>query len=168
MARPLHSKAHYRPPFEAPARATMQRFKQVLVAIDFNGASEHALELGTSIAEAFESSLTVLHVWQVPLHPYMDLELSAPELVRSVQRAAALRLGTTLHDLRRRLPRSQSLLRVGAPADQILAAARKVRADLLVLGTHGRRGLSHAILGSVAERIVRESAVPVLTARAID
>jgi len=51
----------------------------------------------------------------------------------------------------------------GDPAERVLETARGLEADLIVMGTHGRRGLSHLVLGSVAERVVRESLVPVLT-----
>jgi len=61
---------------------------------------------------------------------------------------------------------AQTLFVEGLPADEILRAARRARADLVVMGTHGRRGVSRLFMGSVAERVVRESRVPVLTVRA--
>jgi nucleotide-binding universal stress UspA family protein len=62
--------------------------------------------------------------------------------------------------------RYETLVTRGDPAEQVLNAARSLEADLIVMGTHGRKGLSHLVLGSVAERVVRESPVPVLTAHA--
>ena len=60
--------------------------------------------------------------------------------------------------------RHEMLVISGDPAEQVLNTARGLDADLIVMGTHGRKGLSHLVLGSVAERVVRESSVPVLTA----
>ncbi len=60
--------------------------------------------------------------------------------------------------------RCETLVTSGDPAEQVLETARDLDADLIVMGTHGRKGLSHLVLGSVAERVVRESPIPVLTA----
>ena len=62
--------------------------------------------------------------------------------------------------------RYETLVISGDPAERVLETARGLAADLIVMGTHGRKGLSRLVLGSVAERVVRESPVPVLTVRA--
>jgi nucleotide-binding universal stress UspA family protein len=74
-----------------------------------------------------------------------------------------------LRDLAARLERdgvsAEVFVRVGKPADEILACAAEHGADIIVMGTHGRTGIRHLLAGSVAERVVRASAVPVLTTR---
>jgi nucleotide-binding universal stress UspA family protein len=67
--------------------------------------------------------------------------------------------------VQQKLPQAKAILRSGVPWREILSAVEDVAADLVVMGTHGRRGVSHALLGSVAEKIVRLSPVPVLTVR---
>jgi nucleotide-binding universal stress UspA family protein len=143
----------------------MQAFKHILVPSDFSGSSERALELAVKLATTFDAKLTLLHVWEIPVYPYMHFVLSSAELIRSVEEAAEHRLEAALRELQKRLPAARSLLKMGVPWEQILATAKEERADVIVMGTHGHRGVKHALLGSVAEKVVRLAPVPVLTAR---
>jgi nucleotide-binding universal stress UspA family protein len=77
--------------------------------------------------------------------------------------AAQEALDSALSSARARYPRCEGLLQAGAPYERILAVAKESGVDLIAMGTHGRRGVSRFMLGSVAERIVRMSPVPVLT-----
>ncbi|MFZ2062338.1 MAG: universal stress protein [Candidatus Binatus sp.] len=77
------------------------------------------------------------------------------------------REGQLIRLARQRIPASvryETLVLTGDPAERVLETARALDADLIVIGTHGRKALSHLILGSVAEKVVRESQIPVLTA----
>jgi nucleotide-binding universal stress UspA family protein len=76
---------------------------------------------------------------------------------------AQIALDRALEKTRATFPRAESVLVRGDPCEGILHVARERNADLIVMGTHGRRGLSRAFLGSVAERVVRTSPTPVLT-----
>lgn len=143
----------------------MQDFKHILVATDFASSSERALELAVKLAAKFDAKLTLLHVWEIPVYPYMDFVLSSAELLRSVEEAAQQRLAAMLSELQKRLPSARSLLKMGVPWEQILATAKEEQADVIVMGTHGRRGVEHVLMGSVAEKVVRLASVPVLTAR---
>ncbi|HVY25361.1 MAG TPA: universal stress protein [Polyangiaceae bacterium] len=143
----------------------MQAFKNILVATDFSSSSERALELAVKLATKFEAKLTLLHVWEVPVYPYMDFVLSSAELMRNVEQAAEHRLSAALRELQERIPAARSLLKMGVPWEQILATAKEEQVDVIVMGTHGRRGVEHFVLGSVAEKVVRLAPVPVLTAR---
>jgi nucleotide-binding universal stress UspA family protein len=143
----------------------MQTFKHILVATDFSSSSERALDLGIQLAASFDAKLTLLHVWEIPVYPYMEFVLSSAELVATVERAAEQSLASVLREAHKRLPSARSMLKMGTAWEQILAAAKDEGADLIVMGTHGRRGLSHAVMGSVAEKVVRLASVPVLTAR---
>lgn len=143
----------------------MKPFKHILVPTDFGPSSVHAVELAVSLAGALDAELTLLHVWEVPTSLYSGLVLNTTEMIASIERAAADNLDEALHALRQRLPKAKSTLQMGAPWREIVDAALSKNADLIVMGTHGRQGLSHALLGSVAEKVVRLSTVPVLTAR---
>jgi nucleotide-binding universal stress UspA family protein len=143
----------------------MKTFKHILVPTDFEEASSGALELATSLAQAFDARVTLLHVWEIPIYPYMDFMLNSDVITR-VEDAAVKRLGTTLEKLRAVSPNAESCLKTGRPSQGILDAIQELKPDLVVMGTHGRHGVGHAILGSVAEKVVRQSHVPVLTVHA--
>ena len=138
-------------------------FKHIVVATDFSDCSQGALDLALEIAGKFDSKLTLVHSWEAPSYSYAGGVYVTVDLVTPIEQAAAALLDRATAELKTRLPGAQSMLRAGAPWEEILAAAELVRADLIVLGTHGRRGLSHALLGSVAEKVVRLAKVPVLT-----
>ena len=121
-----------------------------------------------ALAKACRAPLVLVHV-MTPPSPFVG-EDSAPssyaELLAVARRSAKRRLAALLARTRREGVRARSVFAEGLPADEILRAARRARADLIVMGTHGRTGLSHFFMGSVAERVVRESRCAVLTVRA--
>jgi nucleotide-binding universal stress UspA family protein len=143
----------------------MKVFEHILVATDFSESSTAAVDMAVALATSFNAELTLLHAWEISVYPYMEYVLGPPDLMRDVEAAAARALEESLQTLKRRAPWAKSALRVGTPWRQILDAQRALRADLIVMGTHGRRGINHALLGSVAEKVVRFSEVPVLTVR---
>jgi nucleotide-binding universal stress UspA family protein len=143
----------------------MQTFKHILVPTDFHEASAAALDLAVSMAQAFDAKVTLLHVWELPVYPYMDFMLNS-SLISQVEDAAVKGLAQGLETLQKRLPGAQSKLKTGLPWQGVLEAINELQADLVIMGTHGRRGLSRLTLGSVAERVVRMSPVPVLTVHA--
>jgi nucleotide-binding universal stress UspA family protein len=133
-----------------------------LVATDFEASSARALEFAMEIAGAFGARLTVLHVWEIPVYPYMDFMLNS-DVVSSVEDRALAELERTLETVRKRIPNADSKLKTGDPWAGILEAIEELQPDLVVMGTHGRRGINRALIGSVAEKLVRLSPVPVLT-----
>jgi nucleotide-binding universal stress UspA family protein len=134
----------------------------LLCAVDFEPASRRAIDLAREIAKPLGAELCLLHVYQLPVYTYPGLEPQIlPELLRDIIAAA----GKALQQLAADVGVPRTLLREGDPARGILEGAREVGAAMIVMGTHGRRGLSHALLGSVAEKVVRESEIPVLTVR---
>ena len=146
----------------------MSAFRRILHSTDFSPASAPAFRRAVGLAKACRAPLVLVHVMTppsqfigegTPPRTYADLLLIA-------RRSAAKRLAALLTRARRNGIRAQTLFVEGLPADEILRAARRARADLVVMGAHGRRGVSRLFMGSVAERVVRESRVPVLTVRA--
>jgi universal stress protein A len=146
-------------------------FTKVLAATDFSDDSIYALEYAEELARRFSAEILVMHVDQ-PLTPVMVSELS-PGLdigvmnrIAEEQRLLALReLDRITARLRDAGLKSRGLLKVGAPFLEIINTAHGEGADLIVLGTHGRSGLAHVLMGSVAERVVRKAHCPVLTIR---
>lgn len=149
----------------------MATFTKILAATDFSDDSSYALAYAEELARRFSAEILVMHVDQ-PLAPVMVSELSpgldvgAMSRIAEEQRLLALReLDLTTARLRDGGLKSRGLLKVGAPFLEIINAAHGEGADLIVLGTHGRSGLAHVLMGSVAERVVRKAHCPVLTIR---
>lgn len=142
-----------------------QSFKHILVATDFSEHSERAIQLATEFATAFQSSLTLLHVYESPVALFSESALRWGNLVEPSLEEAESRLAERVELIGRKIPQIGAKIRQGIPSQQILAGAQEYGADLIVMGTHGRRGLARTLLGSVAEKVVRHSTVPVLTVR---
>jgi nucleotide-binding universal stress UspA family protein len=140
----------------------VEDFTHILAPTDFEAASADALQLAVSLASKLRARLTLLHVWEIQLYPYMDSIMNT-EMMYRIERAAKERLMALLAELRPTLPDAQARLETGAPGPTILEMIPKLGVDLVVMGTHGRHGLARTLLGSVAESVVRASNVPVFT-----
>jgi universal stress protein A len=147
----------------------MKRIRKILVATDFSGSAREALFFAVELAQRFQASLAVLHVYQAPSLPIPTYPTPPPSMVAElaklldeIDRAlAALR-----SEIRERGgPEVATLTAEGTPVREILQELRDGEYDLLVVGTHGRTGFRHALLGSVAEKVVRSAPCPVLTVR---
>lgn len=102
--------------------------------------------------------ILLLHVEPVPV--------AGSKMGAAAHAAAERQLAHTVQELLHRRLRARGLLRPGAPDEEILNAAETERAGLIVMGTHGRKGIAQMVMGSVAERVVRSATCPVLTVRA--
>lgn len=141
--------------------------KTILVPIDFGDASTAALDYAVDLAERLDAKVFVLHSFEIPIVGFPDgvmpanAELTSQVIARSEKALADARA----RHATRKVPLT-TLLEQGDAREVILAKAKELGADLLVLGTHGRRGIARALLGSVTETVVRTSPIPVLTVRA--
>jgi universal stress protein A len=124
--------------------------RMILFPTDFSDCARHAGARAAAFARHFGARVHVLHV---------DPPVTAPTRPERLAQAVA-DLGPDLD--------VTSATTAGPPARAICAAARRTGADLIVIGTHGRTGVSHALLGSVAEAVVRRAPCPVLTIRAVE
>lgn len=141
----------------------MALFRHVLVATDFSQCSERALELGIKMADALGAQLTIVHVWDVPAYVYTNPAFIPSDVVTPIVDAAKDQLNDAVAAARALVPNAGAMLRQGVAWREILAARDELDADVIVIGTHGRTGLAHVFLGSVAEHVVRAAPVPVLT-----
>jgi universal stress protein A len=144
-------------------------FTRILVPTDFSEPADAALAYAKSLAQASEASLHVLHVIEDPLSPMAGVDgmgqLPA-DLPETVRREAEGTLASRFGPADRERTRGTVEIRMGSLAARaIVDAANEQGADLIVMGTHGRTGLAHLVLGSVAERVVRTAHCPVLTMR---
>ncbi len=138
----------------------MTGWRRICCAVDFSDASGSALNEAADLARRFRAELTVIHVHEDPGLVSAALD-SPPEPFQLEPKLAAWRAGAQLaatHPV-------HSAVLVGAPAAEILRFVARESFDLLVVATHGRTGIKHPVLGSVAERVVREATCPVLVVR---
>ena len=137
-------------------------FKKILCPIDFDENSFAALDAAATMARQWDATVEVLHVVPIIIQPggtpiYIDVYTAQEQEAQAkLLELAKTHLAGVKYELR---------TTVAQPAAAILRAQQKDNADVIVMSTHGRRGLTHLILGSVAERVVREAQCPVLTIR---
>ncbi len=141
----------------------MVSFKSILVPIDFGEPSKHAVEVAIDLATQYRGTVTLVHTWEVPVYAYGNADLPMVNLLTDVEEAAKQELADALAAVKKKLPDAQAILTRGVAWREILATIEAKKPDLVVMGTHGRRGIGRILLGSVAEKIVRTSPVPVLT-----
>ena len=143
----------------------MITLKNVLVATDFGEAADAALLYGLTIARKFGATLHVLHVANAVFSQALGPEtLTLPTLQSDIENAARVRLAELLTDSDGSGPPTKPVVfTASSPSFTIVDYARDNNIDLIVTGTHGYTALKHALLGSVAERVVRMAPCPVLT-----
>ncbi|MBI2206617.1 MAG: universal stress protein [Candidatus Rokubacteria bacterium] len=140
---------------------------KILCATDFSEAGQAAEQQALELAGALGAELVYVHVSaEAMLYRGVAFAVTDAQRVYDAQRRwAEDTLAARVAAAGQRGVPARSVLRVGVPFDQIVDAARDERADMLVLGTHGRTGLDRLLMGSVAERVVRLAPCPVLTVR---
>jgi nucleotide-binding universal stress UspA family protein len=150
------------------AAETPVRIKRILVPFDFGEPAAHALAFAQQLAPTFGASVEALYVVPympsaaVPLPELGALPLAARPIEEVLEEGKA-RLHEALSSEDETHRYLRKTVKLGDPRVEILAAAEAENVDLIVMGTHGRTGPSRLLLGSVAERIVREATCPVLT-----
>lgn len=135
----------------------MLRFKKILSPMGFDQNSLSALRVAIELAQEREASLCLLHV--VPMPPGPEVAISFGKMEAEVR----IRLERLARQKVNGKVRYEVEVTMGDPGVEILQTAKKRGADLIVMATHGRKGLRHFVLGSVAERVVREAPCLVLT-----
>ena len=141
--------------------------KNILVATDFSEPSAVALAYGRDLARSYGARLHVLHVIEDVMIRYSsEIGFALPELQADLEKAARRDLDALIAEDDRRTMEVVSTIEtsVNIPG-AIVAYARECDIDLIVTGTHGRGAVSHLLMGSVAERVVRSAPCPVLTVR---
>jgi nucleotide-binding universal stress UspA family protein len=149
----------------------MPELEKILVPVDFSECSARALALAQTFAERTGGTIDVLHVWRTPTFVPVGVMI-VPEsgeqqsLAEVVERAARTEFEAFVKAQREAgIAIANVKMEEGDPWQVISSVAEKHGYGLIVMGTHGRSGLMHVLMGSVAERVVRQSSVPVLTVR---
>jgi nucleotide-binding universal stress UspA family protein len=139
-------------------------FRRILVPIDFTEVSTHALDWGIELAASVGASVTVMHSYAIPIAGFPDGALvPTPSIAAALREGAQKALEAAVQGRRGGAVPLETVLREGEAWEAIVTVADEIDADLIVVGTHGRHGLARALLGSVAEHVVRTAHRPVLT-----
>lgn len=146
----------------------MKPFKKILVPTDFSPHSQEAVRTAVDVAQKYGASITLIHVYEpvaytlpegyVLVTPQQLVDLNS-ELERRLATAKAEAVQAGAREI------STELLQ-GPPPNEIVNFAQQKAMDLIVMGTHGRTGIKHTLLGSIAERVLRKAPCPVLTVKA--
>lgn len=135
----------------------------ILVPIDFQDASLTALALARDLGARLGLEVVLLHVYSIPIAIYPGFgPIMAPGLPEEIAAAAK----QAIEQLAASNGGLKSMIRAGEPASEILRAIEETKPAMVAVGSHGRKGIAHLLLGSVAEKVVRSSASPVLTVHA--
>jgi len=135
------------------------QIKRILVPIDFSDDSLNALAYARDLATQLGAELLLLHVIE-PIHFITESDVYTQQRHLSTAQLECIAV-----ELRAQGQRFRTMVRGGIPSKVVSDTAKRARAGLIVMGTHGRTGLAHAVIGSIAEKVVRTASCPVLTVR---
>jgi nucleotide-binding universal stress UspA family protein len=141
----------------------MFSIKTILVTTDFSDFSIAALEYAFSLATVHDASVHLLHV--VDARQWPTLRKSGKLSAAGLERAARQNMQQFINETVDEYSVVTPVIRSGIPADEIARYGREAQADLIVIATHGRTGLAHALIGSIAEKVIRCSTVPVFVVK---
>lgn len=143
-----------------------RELRTILVPTDFSQHAEGALDFALDLARRFGAELQLLHVYDYPTYLLPEGGLMpGADLLGDIQGETERRFKQLEIRLAGSLVPMRTVSRQGVPLVEILRYAREIQADLIVMGTHGRTGIKHFLIGSVAEKVVRKAPCPVLTVR---
>jgi len=140
------------------------RFRHILVPTDFSQASRQALRYAAAFARPCASEVALVHVIEPPPYPEFGYA-HIPAKEATLKREVYEKLEEPVQELAHAGVKAASVIRHGGAAHEIAAQAREQSSDLIVIATHGRGAIAHALLGSTAERVVRHAPCPVLVVR---
>jgi len=147
-------------------KETAMIVQHVLVPIDFSATADRALAYAIALAQQLQARLTLLHVLDMTPVTMDEMTVGVVATYLEEQEIEAQHLlQASLERVQRAGLQGDSLLIQGTPTQTIVDTAGEQRVDLIIMGTHGRTGLAHVFLGSVAEHVVRQAPCPVLVAR---
>lgn len=141
-------------------------YRKLLVAVDFSPLAREALRAAAEVAVQSKAELLVVHVWQPPMYSFASEAPFPGDLIDDLVTSSEKLLAEWTAEAKKLGANARSVFLDGVPWDRIVDLLRRDPAiDLCVIGTHGRTGIRHALLGSVAEKVVRHAPCDVLVHR---
>ncbi len=152
---------------EQPESLDVLNIRRILYATDFSRHGSHAFRYAITLAKHFQAKLIIVHAISlpptIPADPTGGVALT--DYFEELEEESKARLQEMLQQAKNHGVEAETVLADGAAHKAVLQEARRLASDLVVVGTHGRRGVEHLLLGSTAEKIVRQSPIPVLVVR---
>lgn len=145
----------------------MKDFKTILFANDFAETSEEVFDYALTMAKKYDAKLLIVHVINEPVDlrgfyvPHISFENLEKEIAEGAEKMMEKFCRTKIKDF----ANYETFILSGIPYEEIMKKADETQTSLIIMGTHGRRGLDHMLFGSTAERVVRGAGCPVLTVR---
>lgn len=143
----------------------MFKIKNILLPTDFSKTSLTASEYAENLAKQYNAKLHILHVLEKtpPILAIRSLDLSREKIIESIDADAQLRLDECINKIQKNEDLEIiSAIRKGIDYEEIIKYSKEKKVDVIVIATHGRTGILHTLLGSVAEKVIRYSKIPVL------
>ena len=157
----MFNRIWYKGPFNQEGDRVGATIDLILVPVDFEEPSQKALEVAKRLAAGLGAEVLALHVYTLPRFSYPGFSPLIPPVLNEEIAAASRRALESVGAAEN----VRVLLREGDATTEILAVIEELKPSFVVMGTHGRRGLPRLVLGSVAEKLIRQSTVPVMTIR---
>ena len=145
----------------------MIAIERILVPIDFSPSSLNALDEAVEFGRPYEAEIIVLCVLERDFHTPLMLVPDPRAFLQEQTRAAEARLAQIATQLNRKRVKYRTVLEFGVPYQTIVDSAKRLKADVIVMSTHGSTGLAHILIGSVADRVVQHASCPILLLRAL-
>jgi nucleotide-binding universal stress UspA family protein len=151
----------------------MNYLRKILVPVDYSGCSRAALEHAAMLAKSFNATIDLLYVWEAPAFVAPEAMVGAAGTTQTLAQLASDQAQAAMREFAARAKEdgievAGTRVEQGDPSNTIVAVAEEGGYDLVAMGTHGRSGFAHLLLGSVAEKVVRRSTRPVLTVRSTE
>ncbi len=148
----------------------MVNIQRILMATDFSAYSKEALEYAVHLVKRLGGSLYLLHVFESRYFSPGEVMLGVlsediHQWVKQIKEEESKKLNTVTDEVRQQVTEVHAIFKTGMPFLEIIKTAEEIHADLIVVGAHGRTGMAHVLMGSVAERVVRKASCPVLTVK---
>jgi len=145
----------------------MKKFSTILFANDFSEGSDYAFEYAMSLVKTYSAKLVIVHVINEPvdLRGFYVPHISFENLEKEIADGAEKMLDKFCNDNLKDVAGYEKFVLSGIPYEEIVSKADECGADLIIMGTHGRKGMDHILFGSTAERVVRSARIPVMTVR---
>jgi nucleotide-binding universal stress UspA family protein len=141
----------------------MSTEKVILVPHDFGEPADAALEMALSLAPKLDATIVLFHAYEPPSAAYPLAPFPLMDVVPALAKASQSAIDALVERTKPRWERTRGVVRSGKPWREILDAGKEAGAEMIVMGTAGRRGIERALLGSVAEKVVRTAEIPVIT-----
>ncbi len=140
-------------------------YKRILCPVDFSDISKRVLQIAADLAKRFGANLHVIHVFQLPATMLEAVYEDPTDMEEEIRQRLNDKLNEFVQKTKKPDLKITTGVYEGVPDVEIIKSARENQADMIVMGTRGKTGLSHVLLGSVAERVIRNAEMPVMTIR---